>query len=147
MDDKHVQTFPGRYDEIQKICQFVAEGAADCGLAASAIFHIELACDEACTNVIEHAYGGEGRGQIQVSWQCVGASFIITIRDNGRSFDPSAVPKPSLPELAKDGAPANIDDIKVGGLGIHFMEQLMDEVNFSFDDSTGNTLILVKKSA
>lgn len=36
--DKHVQTFPGRYDEIQKICQFVADGAAECGLDPTAVF-------------------------------------------------------------------------------------------------------------
>lgn len=41
--------------------------------------------------------------------------------------------------------PPDIEDVKVGGLGIHFMEQLMDEVVFSFDDGTGNTLTLVKK--
>jgi serine/threonine-protein kinase RsbW len=147
MGDKHVQTFPGRYDEIQKICQFVAEGAASCGLEASAIFHIELACDEACTNVIEHAYAGEDRGEIRVSWECSGSAFIIIIHDNGRSFDPNNIPKPALPELPDDAPPPDIEDVKVGGLGIHFMEQLMDEVTFTFDSDAGNTLTLVKKSA
>lgn len=146
MADKHVQTFPGRYDVIQKICQFVADGAAACGLGPTAVFHIELACDEACTNVIEHAYGGEDRGQIRVGWQCTGGTFTITIHDNGRSFDPDTVPKPALPDLAEGAPPPDIDDVKVGGLGIHFMEQLMDEVTFSFDGAAGNTLTLVKKN-
>ncbi|MBK7895388.1 MAG: ATP-binding protein [Anaerolineaceae bacterium] len=146
MADKHVHTFPGRYDEIQRICQFVADGAAACGLDATAVFHIELACDEACTNVIEHAYGGEDLGSIRVGWHCVGDAFIITIHDNGRSFDPDAVPKPSLPDLPEGAPPPDIDDVKVGGLGIHFMEQLMDEISFSFDGDAGNTLTLVKKN-
>ncbi|WP_420645203.1 ATP-binding protein [Candidatus Leptofilum sp.] len=146
MADKHVQTFPGRYEEIQKICQFVAAGAAAAGLDANAIFHIELACDEACTNVIEHAYGGEDQGEIEVSWQLKADSFIITIHDNGRSFDPDAVPKPTLPELSEDAPAPDIDQVKVGGLGIHFMEQLMDDVTFSFDEARGNTLKLVKKT-
>ncbi|MCA9899412.1 MAG: ATP-binding protein [Anaerolineales bacterium] len=145
MADKHVQTFPGRYEEIQKICQFVANGAAASGLDATAVFHIELACDEACTNVIEHAYGGEDQGEIRVSWQLLDKAFTIVIHDNGRSFDPDAVPKPALPKLPDDAPPPDIEDVKVGGLGIHFMEQLMDEVVFSFDDGTGNTLTLVKK--
>lgn len=147
MADKHVLTFPGRYEEIQKICQFVADGAAASGLDASAIFHIELACDEACTNVIEHAYGGEDRGQITVSWQVQAGSFIITIHDNGRAFDPDVVPKPALPELPEDAPPPNIDEVKVGGLGIHFMEQLMDGVAFTFDADEGNILTLVKKTS
>lgn len=145
MGDKHVQTFPGRYDEIQNICQFVATGAAGCGLDSTAIFHIELACDEACTNIIEHAYGGEDRGKIYVSWQLKDANFIITFHDNGRSFDPASVPKPSLPKPQDADTLPNIDDVKVGGLGIHFMEQLMDEVTFAFDGDTGNTLTLMKK--
>ncbi|MCA9944134.1 MAG: ATP-binding protein [Ardenticatenaceae bacterium] len=145
MGVKHVLTVPGRYEEIQKICQFVAEGAAQSGLDETAIFHIELACDEACTNIIEHAYEGEDKGSIHISWQLTGSSFTITFHDNGRSFDPKAVPTPTLPP-----APAtspDIDQVKVGGLGIHFMRQLMDDVQFYFDEDAGNTLILVKKKA
>ena len=145
MGVKHVLTVPGRYEEIQKICQFVADGAAESGLNQAAIFHIELACDEACTNVIEHAYGGEGVGDIEISWQLVGTAFIISIQDNGRSFNPDMIPEPSLPPLPPDAmSPPDIDSVKVGGLGIHFMRQLMDEVQFQFDGETGNTLTLVK---
>ena len=97
MGVKHVLTVPGRYEEIQKVCQFVAAAAAESGLDQTAVFHIELACDEACTNIIEHAYGGEDRGEIAVNWQLEGTSFIVTFHDNGRSFNPDSVPKPILP--------------------------------------------------
>ncbi len=140
MGVQHVLTVPGRYEEIQKICQFMADGAARSGLDQTAIFHIELACDEACTNVIEHAYNGEDKGKITVSWQMKDGAFIINIHDNGRSFNPDAVPVPTLPPDASDP-----ENVKVGGLGIHFMRQLMDEVRFTFDDKVGNTLTLVKK--
>ncbi len=140
MGAKHVLTVPGRYEEIQKVCQFMADGAAQSGLDQTAVFHIELACDEACTNVIEHAYGGEDKGEIAVSWQMQDSSFIINIHDNGRSFNPDAVPVPTLPPDASDP-----ENVKVGGLGIHFMRQLMDEVRFSFDAKAGNTLTLIKK--
>ena len=146
MGVKHVLTVPGRYEEIQKICQFVAEGAAASGLDETAIFHIELACDEACTNIIEHAYGGEDKGEININWQLKDAAFTVTFHDNGRSFNPEAVPEPALPPTTLDSAsPADIDKVKVGGLGIHFMRQLMDDVQFHFDQEDGNTLILVKK--
>ncbi|MBK8900193.1 MAG: ATP-binding protein [Anaerolineaceae bacterium] len=140
MGVQHVLTVPGRYEEIQKVCQYVADGAAQSGLDQTAIFHIELACDEACTNVIEHAYGGENQGEITVSWRMQGSSFIINIRDNGRSFNPDAVPVPTLPPDASEP-----ENVKVGGLGIHFMRQLMDDVHFEFDDESGNTLTLIKK--
>ncbi|MCP4419368.1 MAG: ATP-binding protein [Chloroflexi bacterium] len=141
MSKKHVLTVLGRYDEIQKICQFMAEGATSGGLSQAALFHIELACDEACTNIIEHAYGGENIGKIKASWQFDGTSFVIILQDNGRSFNPDSIPKPNLPTSTN----IDIDNVKVGGLGIHFMRQLMDDVQFSFDKKTGNTLTLVKK--
>jgi serine/threonine-protein kinase RsbW len=146
MGVKHVLTVPGRYEEIQKICQFVADGAAESGLDETAIFHVELACDEACTNIIEHAYGGEDKGEISISWQLKDAKFTITFHDNGRSFNPDAVPKPTLPPTPPDPTSSpDIDNVKAGGLGIHFMHQLMDDVQFHFDKKEGNTLVLVKK--
>ena len=149
MGEKRVQTFPGRYEAIQEICQFVADGAAKYGLEETAVFHIELACDEACTNIIEHAYGGEDLGQITVSWQYKKGTFTITLHDHGRTFNPNNIPKPNLPPKIKDAPdpppPLEIDSVKVGGLGLHFMRQLMDNVHFEFDDELGNTLTLVKK--
>lgn len=148
MGVKHVLTVPGRYEEIQKICQFVAEGAAESGLDETAVFHIELACDEACTNIIEHAYGGEGKGEIAISWQLKDSTFTVTFHDNGRSFNSDAVPQPALPPTPPDPAASpDIDNVKVGGLGIHFMRQLMDDVQFDFDEKEGNTLVLVKNKS
>lgn len=65
--------------------------------------------------MIEHAYGGEDAGSIRVGWQLQNGNFIITIHDNGRSFDPNDVPKPTLPNNSDDAAPPNIDEVKVGG--------------------------------
>jgi serine/threonine-protein kinase RsbW len=143
MGDKHVLTIPGRYERIQHVCQFVAEGAKQAGLDETAIFHVELACDEACTNVIEHAYGAENAGKIVVSWQVKDDAFTVTITDRGRSFDPDQVPPPPFAELSSD--PETVSNLKEGGLGIHFMRTLMDKVEFSFDEEEGNRLIMVKK--
>lgn len=137
MGKKHVLTVPGLYDEIKNICQFVAQGAEAAGLEETAVFHIELACDEACTNVIEHAYGGEGNGKIKVSWQVQGDMFIITVNDTGGHFDPGEIPPPPTTD--------NIENVKIGGLGIHFMRKVMDDVSFDFDPQSGNKLIMKKK--
>ncbi len=146
MGKKHVSTFPGRYDEIKKICTYVVAGAEEAGLDESDIFHVELACDEACTNIIEHAYGDEDIGEIVVSWQVEDNHFIITLQDNGRSFNPDNVPTPTIPtEQAQQQTEADYEKLQVGGLGIHFMRKLMDEVTFHFDPDEGNTLKLIKK--
>jgi serine/threonine-protein kinase RsbW len=132
-------TVPGRYDQISTICDFVAQGAEKAGLDEDATFHVQLACDEACTNIIEHAYGGEGEGVIDVSWQVNRRTLTITLQDQGRPFNPDAVESPDIPQN-----PDKIDQLKIGGLGLHFMRRLMDEVTFSFDTNRGNTLIMVK---
>lgn len=142
MGEKHVLTVPGRYEEIKTIVKFVAEGAVKAGLDEDALFHVELCCDEACTNIIEHAYGGEDIGPIRISYEVDGASFKIIINDKGNPFDLNDIPPPPPEDMGPEEA---IDTIKVGGLGIHFMRKLMDEVRFDFDQRKGNTLTMVKK--
>lgn len=131
-------TIPGRYDRIREACDFVIAGAEKAGFDPDEVFRIQLACDEACTNIIEHAYGREDAGNIHVNWQIKDGAFIIELRDNGRPFRPEKVPSPSVPDTTE-----NVDELQVGGLGLHFMRTLMDEVEFSFSDN-GNRLLMTK---
>ncbi len=132
-------TIPGRYDRVIDACKFILTGAESVGFDANELFRIELACDEACTNVIQHAYGGEDIGTIRVSWEFSDGAFIITIIDQGKYFDPDDVPEPNIPS-----SPDDIDELKIGGLGIHFMRSLMDDIRFHNDQKAGNRLIMVK---
>ena len=141
MGEKHVLKVRGLYNNIRQICDFVTEGAQAAGLGEGAMFHIELACDEACTNIIEHAYEGEDVGEIVVSWWVADSDFVVTFHDNGRSFDPTHVPPPAITDLSTTADPENL---RVGGLGIHFMRNLMDDIQYSFDPNTGNTLTMIK---
>ncbi len=144
MPKEKVLTVPGRYKEIKRICEFVAAGAAEAGFDEDTIFHLELCCDEASTNIIEHAYGREGAGSIVIRYGVSSDAFTIELRDNGQAFDPTEVAPPvdsyhhaSDEELARQ--------LRVGGLGLHFIRNLMDEVTFTSDASRGNRLVMVKK--
>lgn len=132
-------TIPGRRDRIIDACRFIVDGAKEVGFDEDELFRIELACDEACTNVIEHAYGGDDRGTIRIIWDFSDGAFIITIIDQGTYFDPDSVPEPYLPK-----SPEDFDLLKIGGLGIHFMRSLMDDVKFQSDAGAGNKLVMVK---
>lgn len=132
-------TIPGRHDRVIDACKFVVAGAKQVGFGEDELFRIELACDEACTNVIEHAYGGENQGTIRVLWDFSEGAFTITIYDHGRYFDADSVPEPNIPNSAED-----FDQLKIGGLGIHFMRSLMDDVQFHSDTGAGNMLVMVK---
>lgn len=144
MSKEHVLTVPGRYKEIKRICEFIAVGAARAGFDEATIFHMELCCDEASTNIIEHAYGKEGAGDIVISYQVSGDEFTIVMRDNGEAFDPGAVPPPPV---APNNASAEelTSQLRIGGLGLHFIRNLMDEVHFTSDRRHGNQLTMVKK--
>ena len=150
MAREHVLTVPGRYKEIRKICDFVATGAAEAGFDDDTIFHLELCCDEASTNIIEHAYGNEGVGNIVISYQVTDDAFTIVLHDNGQAFDPSEVPPPPAVgsrdgETREASAEELTSQLRIGGLGLHFIRNLMDEVHFSSDQHHGNQLVMVKK--
>jgi serine/threonine-protein kinase RsbW len=151
MGNEQVLIVPGRYDQIQVICKFVSAGARQAGLGADAVFHMELCCDEASTNIIEHAYGAEDVGEITVTYEISDKTFTVTLHDDGHPFDPDDVPKPTFPPAENDSSDAALGDImkslKIGGLGIHFMRELMDDVHFSFNGQHGNTLVLTKNIA
>jgi len=97
------------------------------------IFEVQTAVDEACTNIVKYAYS-EQNGAIIVICEKQGNDFVVTIRDNGKPFDPSSVPLPDLD--------ADLDKRKIGGLGIYFMKKLMDKVSYSFDTKRGNSLVM-----
>lgn len=133
-------SIPGRYESIKDACVFVIKGAGEAGFKDDDLFHIELACDEACTNVIEHSYGAENKGDIRVAWEYDDLSFTITISDDGLPFQPSDIAVPVIPSDRED-----LDHLKVGGLGIYFMRKLMDEVSFESGETSGNILVMVKR--
>ena len=143
MDDLSVKpstetkTFPGRFESLAKITDFVIRAAKSAGLGPDAVFSVEMAVDEACANIIEHAYGGEGKGDIECTCQVDDAELTVTLRDNGSPFDPSRVPEPDV------NAP--LEERDEGGLGLYLMRKVMDEVHFEFSRDSGNTLILVKR--
>lgn len=145
MTNEQVLTVPGRYEEIKRICEFIAAGAAQAGFDDDTIFHLELCCDEASTNIIEHAYGEEGAGDIVISYKLDDDDFTIVMCDNGISFDPDAVPPP--PTVTGDGqSPEEMaNQLRIGGLGLHFIRNLMDEVHFTSDHLSGNKLTMVKR--
>lgn len=137
MKIKRSLTVPGSFEYLATIADFIAEAGRDAGSDQDTIFHVQMAVDEACSNVIEHAYQGQDQGEITLKCDCDGKEWVIAIYDTGRAFDPTSVPEPNLN--------SNVDDIKTGGLGLYFMRQLMDEVEFSFDEKRGNKLRMVKR--
>jgi len=134
--------YPAQFENLDHVREFVAAAAQKCGLDDSAIYAVQLAVDEGFSNIIEHAYGGECLEKIECKCQIADSGLTITLRDCGYPFDPSAIPDPDLK--------AELKDRDIGGLGLYFIRQLMDEVDFSFlpDPETGKrcNILRMRKS-
>jgi serine/threonine-protein kinase RsbW len=129
--------FPARFEQLDAIRGFAAQAARDAGMQQSEIDAIELAVDEACSNIVEHAYRGRRSGEIECTCDASAEGLTIILRDHGKPFDVSKVPIPDTD--------ADLKDRRVGGLGIFIMRKLMDEVRFEAFGKSGNVLTMFKR--
>ena len=139
MGTSQTLTFPGRFESLAAISEFVTNAARSAGLDACAVDAVQLAVDEACSNIIEHAYGGEGHGDIECTCRVNDDGLTVILRDHGCSFDPSLVPEPNTHPSLDDKTCTG------GGLGLYFMRQMLDEVDFDFAPGSGNVVTMVKR--
>lgn len=130
-------SFDAAFQSLDAIRQFIAESARQAGFSEKEAYAIQSATDEASANIIEHAYGGEGKGRIEIECAWSGDEFKIVIRDWGKPFNPARVPKPNLSD--------DLSRRKVGGLGMYLMRRLMDKVEYRSSPKGGNVLTMVKR--
>ena len=94
-----------------------------------------MAVDEACQNVISHAYSGKPPGDVELTLERQGAEVTVWLRDFAPPVDPAVL------DRGRD-----LDDVRPGGLGTRLMKELMDEVAFAEPPvGGGNLLRLVKR--
>lgn len=129
--------FTAKFEYLDEIRDFVGKVAHKGGFSAKDIYNIQLATDEAASNIIEHAYEGVSNGVLALSCGIVGDGITIILIDYGESFDPSVVPMPNLK--------ADLSERKIGGLGIFLMRKLMDEVHYEPRKDGSNVLTMRKR--
>jgi serine/threonine-protein kinase RsbW len=132
-------TLPGTLDSLAQISDFITDATARAGLDDHAAWQVQLAVDEAATNIIQHGYEDAKRGDIELAWRLDGDELVVTLRDYGRRFNPDDVPAPDIT--------SPLEERQAGGLGLYIMSRLMDTVRFDFDDAQGNLLTMVKRVA
>jgi serine/threonine-protein kinase RsbW len=130
------KTFPGQFENLENISDFVIQVAQQAGLDEEDVYAIQLAVDEAATNIIEHAYQGCG-GKIECSCEVIPDGLKVVLVDHGIPFDPDLVPAPATN--------VSLEEVKPRGLGLFFMRRMMDDVYFQFTQNRGNVLTMVKR--
>ena len=124
---------PGRARSLIMVRRAVEAAASTCGFDKEQTQDIVLAVDEACQNVVRHAYGGRGDGDMVVDLRREHGEFQVLIRDFAAPVDKTKI------------IPRALDDVRPGGLGIHFIREVMDEMDYlPPPDGQGNLLRLKK---
>ncbi len=118
----HHITVPSATRSLDDVRKFVAIHAQGAQFSEREIGHFKLAVDEACTNVIKHAYGADENREIDVAVIIDANRFTVRIRDRGATFDRAEYEEPDLATLVRER--------KRGGLGVELMRRLMDEVSY-----------------
>lgn len=125
--------FPARPERLCDIRHAVAATMGDFGCPPAVVHDVVLAVDEACQNIIRHAYGGSD-GDIVVQIQRDGHKLVVRLIDFAPPVDVTKI------------CPRALDDLRPGGLGTHFMRAVMDEVAFlPPPQGAGNLLQMVKR--
>lgn len=125
-----------RTENLSLIRDFISTSAADAGITPDVVENIILAVDEACTNIIKHAYKSFPEGELIIKTKSTLSRFIISITDFGNTFEPDSVPEPDLQKYYRQK--------RVGGLGMYLMKTLMDDVKYVSIPGKHNEVLLSK---
>ncbi|MDC0391706.1 ATP-binding protein [Candidatus Pelagibacter ubique] len=128
------KTFSATLSNLKNIRLFVTNFLNDCELEMKLINNIKLAVDESVSNIIKHGYKGEDENnKIEIKLELIKKKLSIHLFDNG------------TPVNQKNIQPRNLKDIKPGGLGSYFINEIMDEVKWKTKSKDWvNHLILIK---
>ena len=133
-------TLKNQLSELERLSRFVEAFGAEHGLPDQAVFELTLALDEILTNVISYAYEDSGARDIVVRLTeanaVEGRQVTVQVEDDGRPFDPLEVrpPQTDVPLEARN----------VGGLGIHLVRKVMDQLEYCRQD--GKNMLMMRKT-
>lgn len=125
---------PARPGELKTIREAVRSCVDGCGCNQKSTADIVLAIDEACQNIIRHAYSDQPDDLIVIEIDHVGDELIFSLTDFAPTIDPKTV------------KPRDLDDVRPGGLGTHFIRHVMDKTTYTKPPSgRGNLLRMVRR--
>lgn len=135
IDEKELHV-KSRTENLSQIRGFIQDYASLAGFTQDGIDNMMLAVDEACTNIIKHAYKSFPDGEITIKAKYENKKLIISIIDYGKAFEPEKIPEPDIQEYYKQH--------RVGGLGMYLMKTLMDDVEYTSVPGKYNQVLLSK---
>jgi serine/threonine-protein kinase RsbW len=126
-----------RTENLTTVREFISSAVEEVHAPQDIAGDIVLAVDEACTNIIKHAYKFSPDGDITIVFKYSENKVVVKITDHGAPFSPDTVPTPDLKKY--------FEEKRVGGLGMYLMKSLMDDVNYKSVPGKYNQVLLTRK--
>ena len=126
--------FPSDPKRLRMVREKVQEVTEEIGCSKKLISDLVIAINEACMNIMQHAYKGDRSGEILLEIQKEQGNLEVLLTDYAAPIDPKLI------------RPRDLDDVKPGGLGTHFIQEIMDDCTYgNLEDREGNFLRMRKK--
>jgi serine/threonine-protein kinase RsbW len=135
MHGNFILTKAAELDALPAFREFIVRVCEQLNLSSEITFALQLACDEAATNVIKHGYAGMNPGSLMLELHPQPGKIEMVLSDFGHPFEPVETPAPDVDAL--------LQDQPTTGFGLYFIYRTMDDVNY-YTDEQGNHLVLVK---
>lgn len=129
-----VRNFPAGIENLHDVMGFLDSVLEEADIGGAPAFNLQLAVDEAFTNIASYAYEDEV-GNVQIRISVNGEAVVISLIDSGKPFDPLKIEPPDIT--------LGIDERKVGGLGIYLIRKMTDSVTYKRKDGQ-NILTMTK---
>ncbi len=123
--------------ELETLCQHLNKFGQDTGLSEACLTDINICLDELFTNIVCYGFKDTLEHITRFLMQLNKEDLTIIIEDEGVAFNPLEKKDPEIPD--------DLKDVRIGGLGIHIVRKLMDELHYERKDGK-NKLTLKKKS-
>ena len=114
---------PNNIEAMTPISEAITSKLEERGASQSAIFACSLALEELVTNIIKYGYDDDLEHEIDIELRVGDTDFELQITDDGHEFDPFQAPEPDID--------APLEERSIGGLGIHFVRNLVDRYQYS----------------
>ena len=109
---------PARADRLKLIRAATEQACKYCDAPESWMFDLKMAVDEACQNIVRHAYGAKAEGDIMIDFSREGETIVVDIMDFADPVDPDTI------------KPRNLSEVRPGGLGVHLIKSVCDDARF-----------------
>jgi len=142
------QDFPAKISETRNVIEFVLHYAQRANLSQDKLNSIELAVEEAALNICKYAdleetavnltsYAYCDKGKFLVRIENNTSAFKVSLIDSGKAFNPLTIGTPNLN--------GSLEDRKLGGLGIHLMRSVVDDIHYSRNNNLNVLTLIINK--